>query len=331
MNTMSKKLLAEAFEALANNDMAKATRLFKRNWALEAKAAFHKLEEADESMEVTSMGDDFDAEITDTATEDKEEKINQAILAVEDLENAYTEEISEDMQAKFDDLKSMLDQMKLADNDDEMIDPTEISVLIEDLKGDFEAADAMTEEVTKAFDEIDSVVQGEDADVEIDIDDEDVKEEEPVEEAADEELDVDLEAADDKDETKEEVSFEDETPVESESEEKSEDKEDDLIFDISEKADELKDKIDQLKDVQEDEHLDESWDKAKLPRNKMRSEEEGVKKAGAKFPKGLKIDSKVSMNVGKQEKSETVAVSKPKVEKVENNGKWEKVAKPANK
>ena len=37
-NDLERKLLAEAFDALVNdNDIAKATRLFKRQWDLKAK------------------------------------------------------------------------------------------------------------------------------------------------------------------------------------------------------------------------------------------------------------------------------------------------------
>ena len=63
---LDKKLLAEAFDAIVNdNDVAKATRLFKRHWDLAARNSYALLESADEDFEINDMGDDFNEEMAD--------------------------------------------------------------------------------------------------------------------------------------------------------------------------------------------------------------------------------------------------------------------------
>ena len=85
---LDKKLLAEAFDAIVNdNDVAKATRLFKRHWDLAARNSYALLESADEDFEINDMGDDFNNEIADEIGSDAEEGFNQVQVAIDELED----------------------------------------------------------------------------------------------------------------------------------------------------------------------------------------------------------------------------------------------------
>ena len=360
MSDLSKKLLAEAFDAYVNeNDIAKATRLFQHHWNLVAKNNYALLESEDEDFEVGDMGDDFNQNIVDDAGSDDEQKFEQLQIAVDELEDKYPEEMTDEVQAKFDDLRNKIDELKLAESDDEVSDE-DVTVAIEDLKADFEVAGALSEDVEALFDEITAGIQGQEADVEeIDAADEDEEAEEGDEVATDEEIDeateepvddlgVDVKFSDDEGEDSEEVSVEseetEEEPVEDEEgEDESEDL--DIIYDAKDKVEELLAKLDELEanekseegeDVEaseEDENkVEECFTKSKLPRNGLKNEEEGVKKEGMKFGKATTIPTRKGMGVSHTVSAGTSADKKVKVEKTENKGakSWSKVAKPAN-
>jgi len=358
MSDLSKKLLAEAFDAYVNeNDIAKATRLFQHHWNLVAKNNYALLESEDEDFEVGDMGKDFNQNIVDDAGSDEEEKFGQLQIAVDELEDKYPEEMTDEVQAKFDDLRNKIDELKLAESDDEVSDE-DVTVAIEDLKADFEVAGALSDDVEALFDEITAGIQGEEADVEeIDAADEDEAAEEEsdeeIDEAAeepvetDDNLDVDVEF-EDTDEDSKDVSVEseesEEEPVEAEEgEDESEDL--DIIYDAKDKVEELLAKLDELEanekaeegeDVEaseEDENkVEECFTKSKLPRNGLKNEEEGVKKEGMKFGKATTIPVRKGMGVSHTVSAGTSADKKVKVEKTENKGakSWSKVAKPAN-
>lgn len=349
MSNLSKKLLAEAFDAYVNEgDVAKATRLFQHHWNSKAKECFSLLEAEDEDFEVTDMGDDFNQEIADEAGSDKEQKFEQLQISVDELEDKYPSEMTDEVQAKFDELRNKIDELKLADEGDE-VSSEDAEVALEDLKADFEMAGEVAEDVEALFDEISAGIQGGEAADEADVADEeegeavDADAEEPVEEAADEapeapaeDLDVDFEA-------KEEPAVEGEEPK-AEGEDESEDL--DIIYDAKESAEELLAKLDELEanekaeegeDVEapaedEEEGLKEGWEKSKLPRNKLQNEEEGVKKEGMKFGKPGAISSRKGMGVSHSVSAGQSADKKPKVDGYENKGvkSWSKVAKPAN-
>ena len=153
MSELNKKLLAEAFDAfVSENDIAKATRLFQRHWNLVAKNNFALLESEDEDFEVTDLGGDFNQEIVDDAGSDKEQKFEQLQIAVDELEDKYPTEMTEEVQAKFDELRNKIDEMKLAGEEDEVSDE-DATVIIEDLKADFEVAGEISEEVEALFKE----------------------------------------------------------------------------------------------------------------------------------------------------------------------------------
>lgn len=323
---LEKKLLAEAFDAIVNdNDIAKATRLFKRHWDLTAKTQYSLLESEDSEFEVSDMGDDFNEEIAADAGSEKEEKLEQALIAIDELEEKYAGEASDEVQGKFDELRNIVDEMKLAE--DEEVSLEDAAVIIEDLKADFEVAGVMDEEVADLFDEVESAIQGE-ADVEeIDVaDDEsefDAMDEEPVEEA--EMPDVEFEEGEEADEEPVEDEFADEEPVEEEA-------------DLEEIKDDVEDLLAKLEEMSEDseETIEEGWSNIADPRKKMTSEEEGVNKKGTmNFGKlrGLTLDKKAGLGTSASDSKGTSADKKAKVQSIENKGakSWHKVEKPANK
>lgn len=347
MSELNKKLLAEAFDAfVSENDIAKATRLFQRHWNLVAKNNFALLESEDEDFEVTDLGGDFNQEIVDDAGSDKEQKFEQLQIAVDELEDKYPTEMTEEVQAKFDELRNKIDEMKLAGEEDEISDE-DATVIIEDLKADFEVAGEISEDVEALFDEISAGLQGGEDIEEIDVEDEDFEDEE-----SDEESDEELEEAEDLGTSEEEdledidVDFEseesDEEPLDSEDEEDmeldSEESDADIIYDAKEKAEELLAKLEELEALEdgedsEEDGLNEGWEKAKLPRNKLQNEEEGVKKEGMKFAKPTSIPARKGMGTTSTVSAGISADKKVKVCKTENKGvkSWSKVSKPENK
>ena len=345
MSNLDKKLLSEAFNAyVSEGDITKATRLFQHHWNMKAKECFQLLESEDEDFEVTDMGDDFNQEIADEAGSDEEQKFEQLQISVDELEDKFPGEMTEEVQAKFDELRNKIDELKLADDDDE-VTSEDAAVAIEDLKADFEMAGDLAEDVEALFDEISAGIQGEKADEDIEADDEDEESaeatEEPVEESAEEPKDLDVDVEFNEEEPTKEAEESEEAPVEGEDE--SEDL--DIIYDAKESAEELLAKLDELEanekaeegeDVEapaeDEEAVTEGFEKIKLPRNKLQNEEEGVKKEGMKFGKATTIPTRKGMGVSHTVSAGESADKKVKVEKTENKGvkSWTKVAKPAN-
>lgn len=345
MSELNKKLLAEAFDAfVSENDIAKATRLFQRHWNLVAKNNFALLESEDEDFDTVDMGDDFNQNIVDDAGSDKEQQFEQLQIAVDELEDKFPSEMTEEVQAKFDELRNAIDEMKLAEEGDE-VSTDDVTVIIEDLKADFEVAGEISEEVQALFDEITAGLQGGEEVEEIDVADEDEtvedeesfgeESEEDLEEAVEDEtvdgIDIDFESEENEEEDVE--SEEESEDVESEGEESEEE----IIYDAKEKAEELLAKLEELEamgdEEESDEGLNEGWEKAKLPRNKLQNEEEGVKKEGMKFAKPTSIPTRKGMGTTSTVSAGTSADKKVKVCKTENKGvkSWTKVTKPENK
>lgn len=351
MSNLNKKLLAEAFDALySSNDIAKATRLFQRHWNSVARNSYALLESEDEEFEISDMGDDFNQEIVDEAGSDKEEKFEQLLLAVDELEDKFPSEITEEIQEKFDEVRNLIDEMKLAEEDEE-VSVEDAIVAIEDLKAEFEVAGEIDEETQSLFDEITSGIQGDETEVDVADEDDDVEDfddeesdeivEESVEDSdnesndetdeGDEELDLDSDFSDD--DLNEESEEDSDEMIEDEAEEEG-----DLVLDAKSQAEELLATLEELEaqsdEVEEDveDDLTESWEKAKLPRNKLQNEEEGVKKEGMKFGKPSTISSRKGMGVAHTVSAGTSANKKVKVCKTENKGakSWTKLAKPSN-
>lgn len=333
---LEKKLLAEAFDAYVNeNDLAKAQRLFQRHWNLQAKNEFALLEASDEDFEISELGSDFNDQVSDEIGSETEEKGKNLQTAVDELESKFPVEESDEVRAKFDELRNKIDEFNNASEEDEF-DCEDCMVVIEDLKADFEANGEMGEDVADLFDEITTGVQGgETAEINV-ADEEEPAVEEPAVEEADngiKDVDVDFEA---EEPAEEPVDAEEpaEEPVDApKAEDESEDLE--LVADGQEKLDELQDIFDKLEaneSAEEDKPVNEDWQKAKLPRNSLKSEEEGVKTASMKFKKPINIDGKVGLGITSTNSQGKSAYVKPKVDSIENKGakSWSKVAKPAN-
>lgn len=325
---LDKKLLAEAFDAIVNdNDVAKATRLFKRHWDLAAKNSYALLEAADEDFEIADMGEDFNNEIADEIGSDAEEGFNQIQIAIDELEDKFPAEMSDDIRAKFDELRNIVDEMKLAEGDEDEGLAEDAAVALEDLKGEFEMAGEMSDEVNDLFDEISSGLQGGEVEdfEEVDVEDDADFEEEPEEmvEEAEGSEEVDLEFEDESEEMNEE-------PEMARSE-------DEIVDEMKYSAEELVALIDELEGAEgEEEVVEESWSKISDPRKKMTSEQEGVNKKGTmnfgKLP-GLKLDKRAGLGASQTVSKGKEPSSKVKVCSTENKGakSWHKVEKPANK
>lgn len=345
---LDKKLLAEAFDAIVNdNDVAKATRLFKRHWDLAAKNSYALLEAADEDFEISDMGDDFNNELADEIGSDSEEEFNQIQIAIDELEDKFPAEMSDDIRSKFDELRNIVDEMKLAEEGEDEGLAEDAAVALEDLKGEFDMAGEMSDEVNDLFDEISRGLQGGDVEdsEEIDVADDDFDSEDESEEMVDEaegSEEVDLEFEDESDEDSGEGSEgEDMDDSEDDSDQSYEEVqrgEDEVIDDIKYSADELVALIDELEGIEGDEKeaVEESWSKISDPRKKMTSEDEGVNKKGTmnfgKLP-GLKLNAKAGLGTSSTNSKGKEPSAKAKVCPNENKGakQWHKVEKPANK
>lgn len=336
---LERKLLAECFDAIVNDgDIAKATRLFKRHWDLTAKSQYSLLESADEDFGVNDMGEDFNDEMIEDAGSENEEKMEQALLAVDELEDKYTGE-DEEIQPKFDELRNIIDEMKLSESEDASESCEDASVVIEDLKAEFEVAGCMDDEVADLFDEIESAVcGGQVSEEEVDVADEEPIDEEPVEESVDEEpaeedmgTDIEFEDANVEPEgDAEELDVDDTMGEDLESPEES----DDVLYDIKDDVEELLAKLEELEGG--DESVEEGFEKVADPRKKMTSEEEGVNKKGTmNFGKlrGMTLDKKAGLGTSASDSKGTSADKKAKVQSVDNKGakSWHKVEKPSNK
>ena len=341
---LDKKLLAEAFDALINDgDAAKATRLFKRHWDLAARNSYALLESADEDFEIDDMGDDFNDEIANEIGSDAEEGFNQVQVAIDELEDKFPAEMSDDVKAKFDDLRNIVDEMKLAEGDEDEGLADDAAVALEDIKGEFEMAGEIDDEVNDLFDEISAGIQG-DASAEEDMD---VADEE---EAADDlaecgsteivEADEGLEEpSDDVDLEFEEGEENDKEPVEGDSDEPK--SQDEVVDEIKYTAEDLVALIDELEAADDEsssseEGLEEGWTKISDPRKKLTSEEEGVNKKGTmNFGKlrGMTLDKSAGLGVNNSDSKGTKPSDKHKTQNNDNKGakQWHKVEKPANK
>lgn len=350
---LEKKLLAEALDALVNdNDVAKATRLMRRHLDLVAQAQYKLLESEDEDFEVTDMGDDFNSEVAAEAGSDEDEKFDNIQISIDELEDKFPAEMSEEVESKFDELRNIVDELKLADEGDE-VSAEDAMVVIEDLKADFEMAGDLSDEVSDLFDEISAGLQG-DADVEeIEADEADDDSEFDIEDESDEADDADLEECGSKclkeeDDTDVDLAFEDEgakgddveaeTDAELDADVENAPAEDDeeLIFDIKSDAEELLAKIEELDAGSEEKPVEEGFEKIADPRKKMTSEEEGVeKKRTMNFGKltGMTLKKGSDLLNGKASKGTEPSKKAPVKDGYDNKGakSWHKVEKPENK
>ena len=337
------KLLAEAFDAIVNDgDAAKATRLFKRHWDLAARNSYALLESADEDFEIDDMGDDFNNEIADEIGSDAEEGFNQIQVAIDELEDKFPAEMSDDVKAKFDDLRNIVDEMKLAEGDEGEGLADDAAVALEDIKGEFEMAGEIDEEVNDLFDEISAGIQGDaSAEEDMDVADEEDAADDLAECGSTQVLEADEsleEPTDDVDLEFEEGEENDEAPVEGEGDEPK--SEDEIKDEIKYTAEDLVALIDELEAAEggesSEEGLEEGWSKIADPRKKLTSEEEGVNKKGTmNFGKlrGMTLDKSAGLGVNNSDSKGTAPSTKHKTQNNDNKGakQWRKVEKPANK
>lgn len=345
------KLLAESFDALVNdNDIAKATRLMKRHLDMVAQEQYQLLESEDEDFEVTDMGDDFNNEVAAEAGSDEDEKFEQIQIAIDELEDKFPSEMTEEVESKFDELRNIVDELKLADEGDE-VSAEDANVIIEDLKADFEMAGEISDEVNDLFDEISSGIQGGDVEdvEEIDVEDDDSEfdvdvEDEEIEECntgkkleESDDTDVDL-AMEDEEVDGEDIEADTDEEVDADFEDDMSDESDDdeLVYDIKSDAEELLAKIEELEARDGGEEVKESFEKIADPRKKSSSESEGVEKkrtmnfgklSGMTLKKGSDLmNGKVSKGTEPCKSTKTQPIAK------EQNAKnWKKTEKPANK
>jgi len=345
---LEKKLLAEAFDALVNdNDIAKATRLMKRHLNLAAQAQYQLLESEDEDFEVTDMGDDFNNEVASEAGSEDDEKFEQIQIAIDELEDKFPAEMTEEVESKFDELRNIVDELKLADEGDE-VSVEDANVIIEDLKADFEMSGEISDEVNDLFDEISSGLQGDAGVEEIDVEDddsefdvEDDSEEDDLEECGDKKLeesddtDVDLAM---EDEESDEEALEDVTDSDVDADfedDMGESDEGDLVYDIKSDAEELLAKIEELEAKDDGDEVTESFEKVADPRKKLSSESEGVEKkrtmnfgklSGMSLKKGSDImNGKASKGTEPSKSAKSQPIAK------DQKANWKKTEKPANK
>ena len=345
------KLLAESFDALVNdNDIAKATRLMKRHLDMVAQEQYQLLESEDEDFEVTDMGDDFNNEVAAEAGSGEDERFEQVQIAIDELEDKFPAEMSEDVESKFDELRNIVDELKLADEGDE-VSAEDANVIIEDLKADFEMAGEISDEVNDLFDEISSGIQG-DADVEeIDVEDDDSEFDVDVEDDSEEieecntakkideadDTDVDL-ALEDEEAEGEDIEADTDEDVDADFEDDmAEDVDDgDLVYDIKSDAEELLAKIEELEAQDDGDKIEEGFEKIADPRKKLSSESEGVeKKRTMNFGKlsGMTLKKGSDLMNGKASKgTEPCKSTKSQpIAKDQNAKNWKKTEKPANK
>ena len=331
------KLLAEAFDAIVNDgDAAKATRLFKRHWDLAARNSYALLESADEDFEIDDMGDDFNNEIADEIGSDAEEGFNQIQVAIDELEDKFPAEMSDDVKAKFDDLRNIVDEMKLAEGDEGEGLADDAAVALEDIKGEFEMAGEIDEEVNDLFDEISAGIQGDaSAEEDMDVADEEDAADDLAECGSTQVLEADEsleEPTDDVDLEFEEGEENDEAPVEGEGDEPK--SEDEIKDEIKYTAEDLVALIDELEAAEggesSEEGLEEGWSKIADPRKKLTSEEEGVNKKGTmNFGKlrGMTLDKSAGLGVNNSDSKGTAPSTKHKTQNNDNKGakQWRKV------
>ena len=343
------KLLAESFDALVNdNDIAKATRLMKRHLDMVAQEQYQLLESEDEDFEVTDMGDDFNNEVAAEAGSDEDERFEQIQIAIDELEDKFPAEMTEEVESKFDELRNIVDELKLADEGDE-VSAEDANVIIEDLKADFEMAGEISDEVNDLFDEISSGLQGEDAIEEVDVEDDDSEfdvdvEDEEIEECntgkkleESDDTDVDL-AMEDEEVDGEDIEADTDEDVDADFEDDMSDESDDdeLVYDIKSDAEELLAKIEELEARDGGEEVKESFEKIADPRKKSSSESEGVeKKRTMNFGKlsGMTLKKGSDLMNGKASKgTEPCKSTKSQpIAKEQNAKNWKKTEKPANK
>lgn len=341
------KLLTESLEALLNGDVETAKRKFGNYYDKLSRNAY----KLTESEDFEDIADDAEAIVDDAIDAEAEEdnSFDDILAAVSELEEKYPSEMTDELVARFDDLKNRIDDLRLCDEGEDCSDITsDALVALEDLKGDFEVVDGMSDEVIDLFNEIGDKLSGEDetsdeieAAAEVEPAGE-MEEEKDLTEAFEEKEDVELS---EEGEPELEMAEKDEVVNEPEHQEHHEHQEDeeeneieddrsieDLINDAEDNAASMTELLASLKaEMNADESIEESADVSKV-KNPAKAESAGVVKTGMKMPRPAKVDTDAAMGSSKTgSKGKAVNTNIGKLPAANAAEKMKPVQKPSNK
>lgn len=336
------KLLTESLEALFGGDVETAKRKFGNYYDKLSRNAYKLIE----SEDFENIADDAEAIVDDAIDAETEEdnSFDDILAAVSELEEKYPSEMTDELVARFDDLKNRIDDLRLCDADEDCSAiMSDALVALEDLKGDFEVADGMSDEVIDLFNEIGDKLSGEDEtpdEIEVAAEVEpagEMEEEKDLTEAFEEKEDVKL-----SEEGEPELEMAKEDEVVNEPEHQEEDGEldgieddrsvEDLINDAEDNAASMTELLASLKaEMNADEPIEESADMTKV-KNPAKAEAAGVVKAGMKMPRPAKVDTEAAMGTSKAgSKGKAVNTNVGKLPAANAAEKMKPVQKPSNK
>lgn len=336
------KLLTETFEALLGGDVETAKRKFDNYYDKLSRNAY-KLIESEDFENIADDAEDIVDDAIETETEE-DNSFDDILAAVSELEEKYPSEMTDELVARFDDLKNRIDDLRLCDEDEDCSDiMSDALVALEDLKGDFEVVDGMTDEVIDLFNEIGDKLSGEDEmpdEIEVAAEVEpagEMEEEKNLTEAFEEKDDVNLS---EEGEPELEMSKDDEVVNEPEHQEDEGELDgieddrsvEDLINDAEDNAASMTELLASLKaEMNADEPIEESADVTKV-KNPAKAEAAGVVKTGMKMPRPAKVDTDAAMGSSKTgSKGKAVNTNIGKLPAANAAEKMKPVQKPSNK
>ena len=336
------KLLTESLEALLNGDVETAKRKFGNYYDKLSRNAY----KLTESEDFEDIADDAEAIVDDAIDAETEEdnSFDDILAAVSELEEKYPSEMTDELVARFDDLKNRIDDLRMCDEGEDCSDITsDALVALEDLKGDFVAVDGMSDEVIDLFNEIGDKLSGEDEtpdeiEVAAEVEPEgEMEEEKNLTEAFEEKEDVNSseEGEPELEMTKDDVVVNE--PEHQDDEEELDGIEDDrsvedLINDAEDNAASMTELLASLKaEMNADEPIEESADVTKV-KNPAKAEAAGVVKTGMKMPRPAKVDTDAAMGSSKTgSKGKAVNTNIGKLPAANAAEKMKPVQKPSNK
>ena len=336
------KLLTESLEALLNGDVETAKRKFGNYYDKLSRNAY-KLTESEDFEDIADDAESIVDDAIDAETEE-DNSFDDILAAVSELEEKYPSEMTDELVARFDDLKNRIDDLRMCDEGEDCSDITsDALVALEDLKGDFVAVDGMSDEVIDLFNEIGDKLSGEDEtpdeiEVAAEVEPEgEMEEEKNLTEAFEEKEDVNLseEGEPELEMTKDDVVVNE--PEHQDDEEELDGIEDDrsvedLINDAEDNAASMTELLASLKaEMNADESIEESADVSKV-KNPAKAESAGVVKAGMKMPRPAKVDTDAAMGSSKTgSKGKAVNTNIGKLPAANAAEKMKPVQKPSNK
>ena len=336
------KLLTESLEALLNGDVETAKRKFGNYYDKLSRNAY----KLTESEDFEDIADDAEAIVDDAIDAETEEdnSFDDILAAVSELEEKYPSEMTDELVARFDDLKNRIDDLRMCDEGEDCSDITsDALVALEDLKGDFVAVDGMSDEVIDLFNEIGDKLSGEDEtpdEIEVAAEVEpagEMEEEKDLTEAFEEKEDVEL-----SEEGEPELEMTEKDEVVNEPEHQDDEGEldgieddrsvEDLINDAEDNAASMTELLASLKaEMNADESIEESADVSKV-KNPAKAESAGVVKTGMKMPRPAKVDTDAAMGSSKTgSKGKAVNTNIGKLPAANAAEKMKPVQKPSNK